>query len=74
MSAPSANLIDSIQDQCARVQLPFLRPVGVLSSKASPCLSRNLESRCFARERSSLASSSALVRCFSQQLNLGFHD
>lgn len=50
MSAPSANPIDSIQDQCARVQLPFLRPVGVLSSKASPCLSRNLESRCFARE------------------------
>lgn len=50
MSAPSANLIDSIQDQCARVQLPFLRPVGVLSSKTSPCLSRNLESRCFARE------------------------
>ena len=24
MSAPSANLIDSIQDQCARVQFPFL--------------------------------------------------
>ena len=62
MSAPSANLIDSIQDQCARVQLPFLRPVGVLSSKTSPCLSRNLERRCFERERSSLASSSALVR------------
>lgn len=41
--------------------MPFLRPVGVLSSKTSPCLSRNLESRCFARERSSLASSSALV-------------
>lgn len=43
--------------------MPFLRPVGVLSSKTSPCLSRNLESRCFERERSSLASSSALVRC-----------
>ena len=25
--------------------------MGVLSSKASPCLSRNLESRCFERER-----------------------
>ena len=46
----------------ARVQLPLLAPVGVRSSKTSPCLSRNFSSRCLARCRSSRASSSARDR------------
>ena len=58
----SENDIDLIQAQCAAVQLPFLRPFGVVSLNAYPCRIRNFDSRCLQRFRSSRASSSARTR------------
>ena len=42
--------------------MPFLRPVGVVSLNAYPCLRRNFDSRCLQRFRSSRASSGARPR------------
>ena len=42
--------------------MPLRRPDGVVSLNACPCLSRNFDSRCLQRFKSSLASSSARTR------------